>query len=47
MGSKALEGVKGLTRIWVGIYRVVYQIEDGRLVIVVVAVGHRRAVYGR
>lgn len=32
-------------RIRVGDYRVVYEIHDGVLVVVVVAVGHRREVY--
>ena len=34
-------------RIRVGVYRVVYQIKDDLLVVVVVKVGHRRDVYGR
>jgi mRNA interferase RelE/StbE len=32
-------------RIRQGVYRILYEIEDGRLVIVVVKVGHRREVY--
>jgi mRNA interferase RelE/StbE len=32
-------------RIRVGDYRVLYQIEEGRLVVVVVRVGHRKDVY--
>ncbi len=33
-------------RIWQGDYRILYEIHDGRLVVVVVRVGHRRDVYG-
>jgi mRNA interferase RelE/StbE len=43
-------GVKKLTnreawRIRVGDYRVIYEIHDDRLVILVVAIGHRRDIY--
>jgi mRNA interferase RelE/StbE len=45
-GAKALRGREGL-RIRIGNYRVIYTIEDDRLVVVVVALGHRRDVYDR
>jgi mRNA interferase RelE/StbE len=45
-GAKALRGREGL-RIRIGHYRVIYTIEDDRLVVVVVALGHRRDVYDR
>lgn len=32
-------------RIRVGPYRIIYEIHDGRLVVLVVAIGHRREVY--
>jgi mRNA interferase RelE/StbE len=32
-------------RIRVGVYRVVYQIEEGQLLVLVVKVGHRKDVY--
>lgn len=32
-------------RLRVGDYRVVYTIDDGKLIVIVVAVGHRRNVY--
>lgn len=43
-------GVKKLTgreawRIRVGDYRVIYEIHPGRLLILVVAIGHRREIY--
>ncbi len=44
-GVVALQGTKGLLRLRVGDYRVIYQVEDDRLVIFVVQVGHRREVY--
>lgn len=45
-GSEALRGRQGL-RIRVGDYRIIYTVEDDRLLIVVVALGHRRDVYDR
>jgi mRNA interferase RelE/StbE len=44
-GSKKLEGEEDLYRIRSGDYRIIYQIEETRLVIVVVNVGHRRDIY--
>jgi len=43
-GSKKLSGQEKY-RIRQGDYRILYQIEDGELIIVVVKVGHRRDVY--
>ena len=45
-GAKALRGREGL-RIRVGNYRIIYTIEDDRLLVVVVTLGHRREVYAR
>lgn len=44
-GMKALRGMPGLLRVRSGDYRVVYQVEDRELLVLVVAVGHRREVY--
>lgn len=44
-GARPLNGYPGLWRIRVGNYRVVYAIEDGRLVVLILVVGHRREVY--
>lgn len=44
-GCKKLKGEEDLYRIRVGDYRVVYLIQDGKLIVVVVKVGHRRDVY--
>ena len=43
--AKMLVNTGGAWRVRVGDYRVVYDIEDGRLVILVLAVAHRREVY--
>lgn len=44
--ARALQGRPGL-RVRVGDYRIIYTIDDGVLLIVVVTVGHRRDVYDR
>lgn len=44
-GAKKLKGSEDLWRIRVGDYRVVYQIHDRRLVVVIVTIGHRSDVY--
>lgn len=46
--GKALTGdYAGLWRYRVGDWRVIAKLEDGKLVIVVIALGHRREVYRR
>lgn len=45
-GAKALRGQDGL-RIRVGPYRILYTIQDSRLLVVIVTLGHRRDVYDR
>jgi mRNA interferase RelE/StbE len=44
-GVVRLSGPSGAWRIRVGVYRVVYTIEDDRLLILVVKIGPRRDVY--
>jgi len=45
-GSKALQGKhQGLRRVRSGDYRIVYAVEDDRLLVLVVKVGPRRDVY--
>jgi len=44
-GVKALQGQRGLLRLRVGNYRVIYQVRDEVLLVLVVKVGHRREVY--
>jgi mRNA interferase RelE/StbE len=44
-GAVKLRGAEGYFRIRVGDYRVVYEIADSVLVVLVVRIGHRREVY--
>lgn len=46
-GSKKLVGGDGEWRVRTGDYRIVYEINDGILLILVLAVGHRREIYRR
>ena len=46
-GVKALVGEAGLWRIRVGDYRVVYEINDTELIVLVVRIAHRSDVYRR
>jgi mRNA interferase RelE/StbE len=46
-GAKKLVGGDGEWRVRTGDYRIVYDINDGVLLVLVVAVGHRREVYQR
>lgn len=45
-GASRLVGADDLWRIWVGDYRVVYAIEDDRLVVIVVRVAGRKVYRG-
>ena len=44
-GCRKLTGFDDLWRIRVGDYRVVYQIEEGHLVVLIIRVRHRREAY--
>lgn len=45
-GVKSLQGgQKGCLRLRVGDYRIIYRVEDDRLLVTVLTVGHRREVY--
>lgn len=46
-GAKRLAGGDAKWRVRTGDYRIVYEIEDGVLLVLVVAVGHRREIYQR
>lgn len=46
-GATKLVGGKGEWRVRTGDYRVVYEVHDQILVVLVVAVGHRRDIYQR
>ena len=44
-GCKQLKGGAGEMRIRVGDYRVIYEVIDAEVVILVLSIGHRREVY--
>lgn len=44
-GSIRLKGGQGERRIRVGDYRVIYEVDNGELIILVLKLGHRRDVY--
>jgi mRNA interferase RelE/StbE len=44
-GCKKLQGKTGFYRIRVGDFRVVYDVQDGILVVIIVAVGDRKDIY--
>lgn len=44
-GVKKLEGTDNLYRVRSGDFRILYQIQDTRLVVVIVDVGNRRDIY--
>ncbi|MCA1783368.1 MAG: type II toxin-antitoxin system RelE/ParE family toxin [Dermatophilaceae bacterium] len=46
-GAKKLAGGDGEWRVRSGDFRVIYEIDDGVLCVLVVAVGHRREIYRR
>jgi len=45
-GCRKLKGLGDVYRIRVRMYRVIYSIEDRRVLVVVLKVGHRKDVYG-
>ncbi|WP_308127843.1 MULTISPECIES: type II toxin-antitoxin system RelE/ParE family toxin [unclassified Frankia] len=47
VGVKALEGRPGALRIRLADYRVIYEVHDDVLLVLVVRVAHRREVYRR
>ena len=46
-GARRLVGGDGLMRVRTGDYRIVYEIHDSVLLVLVVAVGHRRDIHDR
>jgi mRNA interferase RelE/StbE len=47
VGYKKLEGFENRYRIRSGVYRIIYSIDKGKLIIMVLAVGHRKDIYER
>ncbi len=44
-GATALVGHPGALRVRVGDYRVVYRVENDRLIVLVLDIGHRREIH--
>lgn len=44
-GVKKLEGERELYRLRSGDYRIIYRVEDRVLLVLVIAIGHRREIY--
>jgi mRNA interferase RelE/StbE len=44
-GAKKLSGSNGDWRVRTGDYRIIYEIRDAELIVLVVAMGHRRDIY--
>lgn len=45
VGAKKLVGGRGEWRVRTGDYRIIYEIDDGVLLVLVLAIGHRRDIY--
>ena len=45
--AKMITGAHGVLRIRVGDYRVLYTIDEGQLIVLVLDAGHRSQIYGR
>lgn len=46
-GGEILEGGERFHRVRVGDYRIIYQVQEENVVVLVVIIGHRREVYRR
>ena len=46
-GAVKLEGEKDLYRVRAGDYRILYTVKDRVLIVLIIAVGHRREIYRR
>lgn len=46
-GAVMLSGAHGVLRVRTGDYRILYMVDDDRLVVLVVDAGHRRDIYQR
>jgi mRNA interferase RelE/StbE len=45
--AKMITGAHGVLRIRIGDYRVLYTIDEGQLIVLVLDAGHRSEIYGR
>jgi mRNA interferase RelE/StbE len=46
-GCRKLAGTSDRYRIRVGDYRIIYRVDDGKVTVLVLLIGHRREVYDR
>jgi mRNA interferase RelE/StbE len=46
-GAKLLKGIRDLFRIRVGDYRIIYQVLDDELLVLIVKIGDRKTIYRR
>ncbi len=44
-GCRKLQGYDDIYRVRTGVFRILYSVEDGRLLILVMKVGHRKGIY--
>jgi len=44
-GCRKLQGYDDVYRLRTGVFRILYSVEDGRLLILVMKVGHRKGIY--
>jgi mRNA interferase RelE/StbE len=44
-GAVAIKGGEGLLRLRIGVYRIIYRVEDDRLVVLLIRIGRRKEVY--
>jgi mRNA interferase RelE/StbE len=44
-GARRLQGYDDVYRVRTGVYRIIYSIEDRRLLIIILKIGHRKDVY--
>ncbi len=46
-GARKLQGYEDVFRIRVGAYRILYSIEERRLIVIILKIGHRQDIYSR
>lgn len=47
MDCKKIKGATNIYRLRSGVYRIVYQVFDDRILVIVIRIGHRKDVYKR
>ncbi len=47
LGCRKLVGYQDVYRIRVGLYRVIYSVDDEKVIVIILKLGHRRGVYRR